>query len=132
MSLFDLPAEIEKLADTEEAIVVVNLEGVVVLASKAAAALWDITVDDMVGEFHELLVPSDRRWGHQAYRRGYFAEPRAREMDPGLDPHLEKPDGTLVPIDIWLTPHTVGGHLYAEAKITVREAGGEPTSASPV
>jgi PAS domain S-box-containing protein len=120
MSLFDLPDEITALADTDEAIVVVNREGAVVLMSKAAEALLGVESDDIVGEFVEFLVPADRRWGHQAYRRGYIAEPRDREMDPGLNPEAERPDGTLVPIHVRLEPRVVGGELYVAAHVTER------------
>lgn len=121
MSLFELPDEITALADNDQPIVVVNHEGVIVLFNEAAEKLWEISADDIVGEFVEMLVPSNLRWGHQAYRRGYQAEPASREMDPGLDPHLEKSDGTLVPIHVWLEPHRVDGTLYVEAKVEVRE-----------
>jgi PAS domain S-box-containing protein len=121
MSLFDLPEEITALIDDEQetAIVVVNSEGVVVLANKAASELWGMPVEDMVGEYQEMLIAKELRWGHNAYRRGYIAEPRPREMDPGLHPHLQRADGTQVPIHVWLEPHGVAGaDLYVEARIT--------------
>jgi PAS domain S-box-containing protein len=120
MSLFDLPDEILALVDdsSETAVVVVNVEGVVVLANKAAGELWGMPVEDMVGEFQEMLIAKELRWGHNAYRRGYMAEPRPREMDPGLSPHLQRADGTQVAIHVWLEPHGEGGDLYVEARIT--------------
>jgi PAS domain S-box-containing protein len=120
--MFELPDEVTVLGDDSAAIVIVNVEGAVVLMNKAAEELFGVSADDMVGEFHELLVPSDRRWGHQAYRRGYFADPRDREMDPGLDPHLERPDGTQIPISAWLSTVRSGGQMYAVARITERPA----------
>jgi PAS domain S-box-containing protein len=120
MDLFNLPPEVTRLADEEEAVVVVNVEGQVVLFNKAAEELFGVSAEDIVGEMHELLVPSDRRWGHQAYRRGYFADASERQMDPGLDPHLERPDGTLVPIAVWLTPIKVGTDMYVAARCRER------------
>ena len=117
MSLFDLPEEILALAENAEPVVVVNVEGVVVLANEAAAELWGMEIDDMVGEYQEMLIPKDRRWGHQAYRRGYFAEASPREMDPGLEPHLLRADGTQIPIHVWLEPHKHGHELFVEARI---------------
>ena len=64
----------------------------------------------MVGEFVEMLVPEKKRWGHQAYRRGYFAEPRKREMDPGLYPQAERRTATIVPVSAMLEPVRVGGN----------------------
>jgi protein-histidine pros-kinase len=121
MSLFDLPPEITKLEDADDAIVVVQSEGAVVLMTKAAQELLGVSSEDMVGEFVEVLVPEKKRWGHQAYRRGYLAEPADREMDPGLYPEAERPDGTLVPIAARLEPIRVNGELYVAAHITERE-----------
>lgn len=98
----------------------VNIEGVVVLMSKPAEELLGVAAEDMVGEFVEMLVPSNKRWGHQAYRRGYLAEPSEREMDPGLEPEAERPDGTLVPIAVRLVPMRIDGQFYAAAHITER------------
>jgi PAS domain S-box-containing protein len=106
MSLFDLPPEITKLEDADDAIVVVQSEGAVVLMTKAAQELLGVSSEDMVGEFVEMLVPEKKRWGHQAYRRGYLAEPA---------------DRTLVPIAARLEPIRVNGELYVAAHITERE-----------
>jgi PAS domain S-box-containing protein len=122
MSLFDLPPAVAELEASDEAIVVVNIEGAVVLMSKPAEELLGVAAEDMVGEFVEMLVPSNKRWGHQAYRRGYIAEPNEREMDPGLEPEAERPDGTLVPIAVRLVPMRHDGQFYAAAHITERTA----------
>lgn len=122
MSLFDLPPDIAEIEHADEAIVVVNREGAIVLMTKAAEELFGMSSEDIVGEFVEMLVPSAMRWGHQAYRRGYFAEPNDREMDPGLDPHAERADGTQVPIAVRLEPKQVDGQLYVAAHVTERDA----------
>jgi len=121
MSLFDLPPDITKLEDSDEAIVVVQSEGAVVLMTKAAEELFGVSSEDIVGEFVEMLVPEKKRWGHQAYRRGYLAEPADREMDPGLFPDSERPDGTFVPIAVRLEPIRVDGELYVAAHVSERD-----------
>jgi len=119
--LFDLPPEVLTLGEIGEAVVVINVEGVVVLMSKEAEELLGVDAEDVVGEFVETLVPEKKRWGHQAYRRGYFAEPNAREMDPGLEPEARRGDGTLLPIAAHLEPIRVGDTLYAAAHFRRRE-----------
>ncbi len=118
--MFDLPAAIVELESADEALVVVNIEGVVVQISKPAQSLLGVSADDIVGEFVETLMAKEMRWGHQAYRRGYQAEPTDREMDPGLDPHAQLPDGTLLPIHVRLEPFRDGTDLYVIAHVTER------------
>jgi PAS domain S-box-containing protein len=118
--MFDLPPEISELEASDEALVVVNLEGVVVLISKPAQTLLGFTAEDAIGEFVEAMMPKAMRWGHQAYRRGYQAQPSDREMDPGLEPHAQRPDGTLVPIASRLEPRWPDGKLFVVAHLTER------------
>jgi hypothetical protein len=90
--------------------------------NKPAEELWGIETADMAGEFVEMLVPTKKRFGHQAYRRGYLAEPRDREMDPGLYPDLETAEGDIIPVVGRLQPVRVDGVLFVAAHITVDEA----------
>jgi PAS domain S-box-containing protein len=121
MEFPDLPPQIQAFSENEEAVVVIDVEGVVIFMNPPAEKLLGVDAEDMVGEFVELLIPAKKRWGHQAYRRGYFAEPRAREMDTGLYPEAERPDGTLVPVHGDLEPIRVDGTLYAAVHLTERD-----------
>jgi len=122
MPSLEIPDEVRKAVPEFDAglgaVVIVDFQGVVLGLNGPAEELWGIASDDIAGEFVEMLVPSDRRWGHQAYRRGYQVEPRDREMDPGLYPEAETPDGELIPIFVRLQPVHVGGRLFVAAHVT--------------
>lgn len=118
----DLPQEVLAFGDEDQAVVVVDNQGQIVFMNAPAEKLFDVSLEDIGGEFVEMLVPEKLRWGHQAYRRGFLAEPNPREMDPGLEPALQRPtDDTVVPISVWLEPVRVDGTLYVAAKVTPRE-----------
>jgi len=102
-----------------EAVVIVDFQGVVLGLNQPAEQLFKMESADIAGEFVEMLVPAKKRWGHQAYRRGYLVEPRDREMDPGLYPEAETAEGDIVPIVGRLQPVTVDGKLYVAAHLTV-------------
>ena len=122
MPSLEIPAEVlaavPEYEAQQEAVVIVDFQGVVLGINHPAEELWGMGTDDIAGEFVEMLVPSDRRWGHQAYRRGYQVEPRDREMDPGLYPEAETAEGELVPIHVRLQPVHSGGRLYVAAHVT--------------
>lgn len=126
MPSLEIPDEVRQavpeFGEDKEAVVVVDYQGVVLGLNEPAEELFGMGSDDIAGEFVEMLVPSDRRWGHQAYRRGYQVEPRDREMDPGLYPEAETADGELVPIHVRLQPVTVEGRLYVAAHVTRDES----------
>ena len=126
MPSLEIPDEVKSAVPEFEsgdtAIVVVDFQGVVLGMNAPAEELFGMGSDDIAGEFVEMLVPADRRWGHQAYRRGYQVEPRDREMDPGLYPEAETADEQLVPIHVRLQPVTVAGRLYVAAHVTRDES----------
>ena len=118
----DLAAEITQFADDPGAVVVVDNQGQIVFMNVAAEKLFDVSLEDIGGEFVEMLVPEKLRWGHQAYRRGYLAEPNDREMDPGLEPARQRPtDDAIVPVAVRLQPVRVDGTLYVAAHVSVRD-----------
>jgi PAS domain S-box-containing protein len=98
-------------------VVIVDFQGIVLAMNKPAEALFGMESGDIAGEFVEMLVPTKKRWGHQAYRRGYLAEPRDREMDPGLYPEAETAEGELIPIVGRLQPVRVDGKLFVAAHL---------------
>ena len=79
-------AAVPEYGGDQQAVVIVDFQGLVLGLNKAAEELFKMESADIAGEFVEMLVPSKKRWGHQAYRRGYLVEPRDREMDPGSVP----------------------------------------------
>lgn len=122
MPSLEVPDEVKQAVPEfdagQEPVVIVDFQGVVLALNGPAEELWGMASDDIAGEFVEMLVPSDRRWGHQAYRRGYQVEARDREMDPGLYPEAETAEGELVPIQVRLQPVHVEGRLYVAAHVT--------------
>jgi PAS domain S-box-containing protein len=121
MPSLDIPDEVlaavPEYGDNEQAVVIVDFQGLVLGLNKAAEELFKMESVDIAGEFVEMLVPSKKRWGHQAYRRGYLVEPRDREMDPGLYPEAETAEGEIVPVTGRLQPVTVNGKLFVAAHL---------------
>jgi PAS domain S-box-containing protein len=113
---------VPEFSGQENAVVIVDFQGIVLAMNKPAEEFFGMDSDDIAGEFVEMLVPTKKRWGHQAYRRGYLAEPRDREMDPGLYPEAETAEGEIVPIVGRLQPVRVEGKLFVAAHVTRDDA----------
>ncbi|MHB8328733.1 MAG: PAS domain S-box protein [Acidimicrobiales bacterium] len=128
-SSLEIPSEVlaavPEFEAQDGAVVVVDFQGVVVGLNAPAEELFGMESEDIAGEFVEMLIPSNKRWGHQAYRRGYQVEPRDREMDPGLYPEAETAEGELVPIAVRLQPVHVDGKLFVAAHV-VRDTAPRP------
>lgn len=110
-------AAVPEYEANEEIVVIVDFQGLVLGLNKPAEELFGMETADIAGEFVEMLVPEKKRWGHQAYRRGYLAEPNDRDMDPGLYPEAETAEGEIVPIQGRLQPVRVDGKLFVAAHL---------------
>jgi hypothetical protein len=110
-------AAVPEYGADEGPVVIVDFQGIVLGLNTPAEEFFAMGSDDIAGEFVEMLVPTKKRWGHQAYRRGYLAEPRDREMDPGLYPEAETAEGEIIPIVGRLQPIRVDGKLFVAAHI---------------
>lgn len=88
---------------TPVAVVAVDDTGTIVFANPKAQELsgWD---ESLVGRPVEVLVPTDREDRHRMLREEYLRDPVFREVEHGAGLWWKRRDGTLVPVDISLTP----------------------------
>lgn len=92
-----------------DAILEVNAQGRITLVNAAAEQMFGYARGELIGQSIELLVPADKRSVHTRYRAGYAENPRVRPMGPGLDLEAQKKDGTLLPVEISLSPNRSSG-----------------------
>jgi PAS domain S-box-containing protein len=92
-----------------DAILEVNAQGRITLVNAAAEQMFGYARGELIGQSIELLVPADKQSVHTRYRAGYAENPRVRPMGPGLELEAQKKDGTLLPVEISLSPHRSSG-----------------------
>jgi diguanylate cyclase (GGDEF)-like protein/PAS domain S-box-containing protein len=92
--------------------VVVNGDGIMILANKAAQELFGYEMEEMVGQSVELLVPQGARRLHDQLRSRYMDSPQARPMGARRDLWAVGQDGRAIFVEIGLSPvHTADGLL---------------------
>jgi len=100
-----------------DAMVVTDAGGSIVLINAAAERLFGYTRDELVGQPIETLVPESSAAKHVGHRNGYVARPTVRSMGSGLELQGRRKDGTLVPVEISLSPLESPGGLLAVAAV---------------
>ena len=105
----------ELLEASPNAVLVVDGDGIVLMASKAVKTLFGFDADEVVGNSMELLVPEQLRAIHVRHRQAFVAEGVARPMGLGLELTGRRRDGSLFPIDVGLSPFSAGGHQVVGA-----------------
>jgi PAS domain S-box-containing protein len=92
------------VAAAPDAIIVVGADGRISAVNPQAGHLLGYDTDALVGLDVDELLPDAVRTRHAALRRGYVADAHPRPMGAGLDLEAKRSDGSLVPVDIGLTP----------------------------
>lgn len=105
-----------------DATIMVNSHGSIVMANRQTSTLFGYDVEELLGMDVDLLVPREIREAHRPLRESYEHAPKVRSMGAGLDLHGQRKDGSLVPLDILLSPLvTPEGHFTIAAIRDVTE-----------
>jgi PAS domain S-box-containing protein len=91
-----------------DAIAAVNRQGIIVQVNAQAEALFGYTRDELIGKKIEILVPERQRSEHDQHREQFHARPKIRRMGSGLDLYGRRRDGSEFPVEISLSPVTIG------------------------
>ena len=100
-----------------DALLLVDLRGVISLANPAALELLGYGAEELVGLSVDELVPDAIRPRHSAYRQAYADHPRARPMGMQMDLVAKRRDGGEVMVEIALSPLQDHGLPYVVAAI---------------
>ena len=84
--------------------IVTDREGAIVLANARVEQIFGYRREELIGRPIEQLVPEALRARHHAWREALRAPTGARTMGEGREVHGVRRDGTLVPIEVGLTP----------------------------
>jgi diguanylate cyclase (GGDEF)-like protein/PAS domain S-box-containing protein len=107
-----------------DAFVLVTADGTITMVNAQAESLFGHARADMIGRPIEMLVPVHQRSKHRALRTA-DATHKPRPMGSGLELQALRRDGTLVPVEVSLSPVTTQqGQLIAASvrDVSVRAA----------
>jgi PAS domain S-box-containing protein len=100
-----------------DAILVTDRQGLITDLNEQAIKMFGYSREEIIGEPVEILVPELARGTHQQHRDRYMGAPKTRPMGGGLELQAQKKDGSLVPVDITLSPLEAGSELRVMAAV---------------
>lgn len=101
----------------EEGIVAVNKAGSIKLANRSALKLFGYTLQDLVGQPIELLIPKRLSKKHEGYREDYSKNPQPRKMGVGRDLLGLKSNGEEFPVEVSLNQAVINNEQHTVAFI---------------
>ena len=87
-----------------DAIIITDAEGTITLLNEQAVAMFDYTQEELLGQKVEVLIPAEVATRHVAHREGYARAAQPRPMGMGLSLSGRRKDGSLLPVEISLSP----------------------------
>ncbi len=100
-----------------DGVLIVDEDGVIHFANESIARLADRPAPEFVGRSVDELVPETLRAAHREHRRSFARSPSQRPMGSGLELTLMRRDGTLVPVEISLSPLVHDDRRYVVAAV---------------
>jgi PAS domain S-box-containing protein len=100
-----------------DAILQVDTTGQIVVANRTAESMFGYSQEELLGSSVDRLVPESIRTVHAGHRKAFADAGVTRPMGEGLELHARRKDGTLVPVEISLSPVETGHGVYITAAI---------------
>lgn len=114
--------------NSPDAIVCVDDSGFIRMTNPQAELLFGYHHTEMRGQPVEMLIPAELKDVHQRNRSAFLEDPRVRSMGLGLDLRARRKNGTLVEVDINLSPVVTARGMFVVATIRRRRPGREHSS----
>lgn len=99
------------------AFVILDTHGRIMLVNTETERLFGYRRENLLDQSVEILVPEGMREVHTGHRRFYAADPRRRTMGSGFNIFGRRRDGTLIPVEITVSPLDIGGVTFITAAI---------------
>ena len=93
-------------------IVVIDQEGIVVLANEATERLLGYPVDELVGRNVDVLMPEPHRSRHDGYLARYLSTGEATIIGIGREVEARRADGTVFPVSLAVSEIRLDGRSW--------------------
>lgn len=103
------------LDSAPDAIVIVDKRGRITMVNSQTENWFGYSRDQLIGEPVEILVPQRFRQVHVSYRNHFATHPGTRPMGENAELTGQRRDGTEFPVEISLSPSSIGDEVWVTA-----------------
>lgn len=103
---------------TLEGVILTDSSAIIIMANTAVEQCLGYTVDELVGQKINILVPDFLRQAHNKHYKTYFGNPNYLSHKNAREINGQHKDGRSIPLEIRLNSFHYEGKRYAKALIT--------------
>jgi PAS domain S-box-containing protein len=107
----------EIFQSASEGIIMVNPEGIIIMANPTSEKMFFYDVGELVGQSIENLLPESKRQAHVGMRHQFHKNPTPRRMGLGRDLTARRKDGSEFPVEISLSHKKIEKEMLVMAFI---------------
>jgi PAS domain S-box-containing protein len=100
-----------------DVVFLVDQEGLIVYVNLQISKVLGYTKDELSGKAIEIFLPDHLKLKHRQYRNDYQKEPRTRPMGGGVELTAKHKNGSVIPVEISLSPIELNGSLFVVAAL---------------
>jgi two-component system, sensor histidine kinase and response regulator len=104
-----------------DGILVVDVDGAIAMANAQCEKLFGYSRDEIIGQKVEILVPDAIRPQHPELRARFHDAPSTRAMGAKSELHARRKDGSLLPVDIGLSPLPARKDASIQVAVSIRD-----------
>jgi PAS domain S-box-containing protein len=104
-----------------DGLLVVDADGTISMANAQCERLFGYTRDELIGSKVEMLVPDEIRARHPELRASFHRAPTTRAMGAKAELHGRRKDGSLLPVDIGLSPLPGRNGANVQVAVSIRD-----------
>jgi PAS domain S-box-containing protein len=104
-----------------DGLLVVDADGTISMGNAQCEKLFGYTRDELIGNKVEMLVPDEIRAQHPELRATFHRAPTTRAMGAKSELHARRKDGSLIPVDIGLSPLPGRNGANIQVAVSIRD-----------
>lgn len=101
-----------------EGLIVADSDGIICMANPRMTELFGYTLDELLGQSVDNLIPRDKKEIHRQHRKDYAAKPKKRSMGGSMNLSGLRKDGSEIPIEVSLNHFVDNDEFFVMAMIT--------------
>jgi two-component system CheB/CheR fusion protein len=103
------------LERAHDGVLIVDQQGTIEFANQRLEDMFGYASGELKGKSYELLIPAQYLETHRQQHQSFMRNPESRDMGRGIDLLGTRKDGTIIPLEISLSPLQVDSNILVTA-----------------